>query len=231
MPATNRPAEATTGTPAPRPAQKELKQERARVTRNHILCTAAEVFALRGYPSVTLQDVAERASLTKGAVYFHFGNKEALAVAVVEEHYRRWDPIVQDILDRGLSPLDSLFAVLEGITTAFREDTMIQAGARLQLERSLINADLPTPYVGWTAAFTSLCAAARDAGQLRPGVDPGALARVLVSALFGLQHISDVLHGRADLADRYEEMRDILFTGLVTSTAAGSTGSANTDRA
>ncbi|WP_116210701.1 ScbR family autoregulator-binding transcription factor [Streptomyces olivoreticuli] len=220
MPATDRTAEATTGTRATRPAQKELKQERARITRGQILHTAAELFARNGYPSVTLQDVAEGVSLTKGAVYFHFANKEALAVAVVQEHYRRWDPIVQEILDRGLSPLSSLFAVLESIARAFREDIMIQGGARLQLERSLINADLPTPYISWTAAFTSLCRAARESGQLRPEVDPGALARVLVSTLFGLQHISDVLHGRADMMDRYEEMRDIVFAGLVTAPPA-----------
>lgn len=56
---------------------------------------------------------------------------------------------------------------------------------------------------------------ARDAGQLRPETAPEPLARVFVSAFFGMQHTSDVLTGRADLMDRYVEMRDALLKGFV----------------
>ncbi|MET9801625.1 ScbR family autoregulator-binding transcription factor [Streptomyces sp. NPDC006368] len=198
------------------PVDKEPKQERSRRTKQLILDVAAAVFAEEGYPAVSLQAVAERASLTKGAVYFHFGNKEALATAVVQEHYNRWQPIVERVRTQRVSPLERLLAVMDGTAEAFASDRMVQAGARLQIERSLIAANLPRPFVGWEATLAELIEDAREAGQLRADTDPAALARVIVSAFFGMQHISDVLSGRADLMQRYAEMRDVLFKGFIT---------------
>ncbi|MER6995315.1 ScbR family autoregulator-binding transcription factor [Streptomyces sp. NPDC000410] len=207
MPTTNRPS-------AEKQQPRAPKQERARRTRAHILQVAAEIFAERGYPSVSLQDVADGAAMTKGAVYFHYTNKEALAVAVVQEHYAHWVPMIAEVRARGLTPLETLLAVLDGAAEAFRSDTMVQAGARLQIERSLIGTDLPTPYVGWLELLTGLATEALEAGQLRPDTDPAALARVIVAAFFGTQHISDILTGRADLIERYTELRDIIFRGV-----------------
>lgn len=200
--------------PAGLRAEKQPKQERSRRTKAQILEVAADIFAEQGYSTVTLQDVADRASMTKGAVYFHFTNKEALATAVVQEHYLRWQPILEEVRERGLRPLESVRAVMDRVAEVFQTDTVVQAGARLQLERSLIGAELPRPYLGWQAMLTEMLTEAAEAGQLRPGTDPAALARVLVSSFFGLQHISDVLTGRADLMERYTEMRDIVFLGV-----------------
>ncbi|OXY95382.1 TetR family transcriptional regulator [Streptomyces diastatochromogenes] len=195
-------------------SRAEPKQERARRTRAHILEMAAELFAERGYATVTLQDVAERASMTKGAVYFHYKNKEDLAVAVVQEHYARWPVILEAVSARELPPYEALVAVLDRVTEAFRDDVVVQAGARLQIERSLIDADLPEPYVGWEDYLTGLVEEVEKAGELRAGVTPRSAARVLVSAFFGMQHVSDVLSRRSDLAERYAELRTVVLEGL-----------------
>ncbi len=47
---------------------------------------AAEVYALRGFGGATLDEVAAQAHLTKGAVYNHFGSKENLLTALMEEY-------------------------------------------------------------------------------------------------------------------------------------------------
>ncbi|MEV6246371.1 ScbR family autoregulator-binding transcription factor [Streptomyces sp. NPDC051742] len=197
------------------PATSQPKQERSRRTKAQILTAAAEVFAEQGYPTVTLQDVADRVGMTKGAVYFHYANKHVLAIAVVEEHYRRWPELVERVRASKGTPLDTLLAVLDGTAEAFRGDSVVQAGARLQIERSLIGADLPKPYEWWREMLAALIADARDAGQLRADTDPKALARVVVSAFFGVQHISDVLTERADMMERYLEMRDAVFKGFI----------------
>ncbi|MFE0641170.1 ScbR family autoregulator-binding transcription factor [Streptomyces sp. NPDC058877] len=194
--------------------QSEPKQERARRTKSHILQSAAELFAERGYATVTLQDVAERAEMTKGAVYFHYTNKEALAVAVVQKHYARWPEILKGAEGIHAKPFDVLTAVLDTVTQAFARDIVVQAGARLQIERALIDAELPEPYVGWEDYLTRLITEARDAGELREGVEPRAAARVLVAAFFGMQHISDVLSRRKDLVQRHEELRSVLLDGI-----------------
>ncbi|MFE6159633.1 ScbR family autoregulator-binding transcription factor [Streptomyces sp. NPDC056486] len=205
----------TNGSGTTQQATSQPKQERSRRTKAQILQVAAEIFAEQGYPTVTLQAVAERASMTKGAVYFHYANKQALAIAVMEGHYARWPPLVEQVQAMELPPLQTLLAILDRTAEAFHTDSIVQAGARLQIERSLIGADLPQPYVGWSKLLVGFIAAAKEAGQLRAETDPETLARVVVSSFFGVQHISDVLTGRDDFMERYAEMRDVLFKGFV----------------
>jgi AcrR family transcriptional regulator len=46
---------------------------------------ARRLFSRRGYTTVSLDEICARARVTKGAFYHHFGNKEDLFVAVLEE--------------------------------------------------------------------------------------------------------------------------------------------------
>ncbi|MYS46027.1 TetR family transcriptional regulator [Streptomyces sp. SID5998] len=190
------------------------KQERSVRTRLRVLIGAAELFTERGFRQTSVKDVADRVGVTKGAVYFHYPTKEALAVAIVEEHYGRWPKIFDEVAQEGWGPLDTAVRLLERAAVAFQDDVIVQAGARLQLERPHIDAELPTPYVDWVAMLESLLAAAQEMGELRPGVERGKAARSLVSAFFGSQHVSDVLSGRSDVVERWADLSDLLFRAI-----------------
>ncbi|MFC5805870.1 MULTISPECIES: ScbR family autoregulator-binding transcription factor [Streptomyces] len=191
----------TFGTPL-QVSTKELKQERAVRTRERVLTAAAQAFAAKGYPAVTILDVAQSAGMTKGAVYFHYENKDALAVAVTDLFYRRIAVIADSVEELGLPPVSSVAELLIRTAVAFRDETVLQAGARLQLERQLIGAQLPLPYEAYTNLITSWLARRAEAGGPGDIPSPATLATVLVSAFFGAQHISWVLNNRADLLER-----------------------------
>jgi AcrR family transcriptional regulator len=55
-------------------------------TRARLLEAAAQVYSRRGFAGATLEEVASEAGFTKGAVYGHFGSKENLLLALVEEY-------------------------------------------------------------------------------------------------------------------------------------------------
>src|SRR4051794_22405278 len=55
-------------------------------TRAALLDAAARVYARRGFAGATLDEVAEEAGFTKGAVYAHFGSKDNLLLALMEEY-------------------------------------------------------------------------------------------------------------------------------------------------
>jgi AcrR family transcriptional regulator len=190
-------------------APRELKQERAGRTRRQLLDAAATAFAAKGFPAVTLQDIADLAEVTKGAVYFHFTNKEAVAVAVTEEFYTQLPAIAESVTARQLPPLDAVAELLLQTAVALRDNPVMQAGARLQIERNLVDADLPTPFSGFTQLITELLAQAQDEDMVRPTTDIASMARVIVAAFFGSQHISWVQHNREDLTDRVQEIIDI----------------------
>ena len=53
-------------------------------TRNHIIKVAAPIFNRSGYVGTSISDVLEQTTLTKGAIYHHFENKDELALAALE---------------------------------------------------------------------------------------------------------------------------------------------------
>ncbi len=60
-------------------------------TRSAVLKQAARLFAERGYDAVSVREIVESAGVTKPALYYHFGSKEGLARAVVEEFFNKAD--------------------------------------------------------------------------------------------------------------------------------------------
>jgi AcrR family transcriptional regulator len=59
-------------------------QERAAVTRNLLLNAAEQVFARVGYEKAQVEEIAEAAGFSKGALYAHFKSKEELFLALYE---------------------------------------------------------------------------------------------------------------------------------------------------
>jgi TetR/AcrR family transcriptional repressor of nem operon len=57
--------------------------------REHLLDAAEELLLVRGYGATQLDRVAEHAGVSKGAVFYHFETKEALAEAAVERFFER----------------------------------------------------------------------------------------------------------------------------------------------
>ena len=54
-------------------------------TRDRILDAALDVFANKGYHSTRMDEIVEQSGTSKGAIYFHFPNKERLFLALVDQ--------------------------------------------------------------------------------------------------------------------------------------------------
>ena len=65
----------------------EQIDRRADTTRLQILRAASRQFAHKSYSLVSLDDILADAEVTKGAMYFHFRSKHALASAIIEYRF------------------------------------------------------------------------------------------------------------------------------------------------
>ncbi|GAA4614358.1 ScbR family autoregulator-binding transcription factor [Actinoallomurus liliacearum] len=188
----------------------ELKQDRARRTRQALLRAASEAFAENGYRATSMTEIAARAKVAKGALTFHFPAKGEIAAAIVADFYDRWPALIDRLRGESDGPLDTIWAVLSALAEEFEHDPLVRGAVRLQAERNVIDVELPAPYTGWINAFTELYADARAAGELRPGLVPEELARITAAAFFGVQHVSDARTDRVDLAERTDELVRLL---------------------
>jgi AcrR family transcriptional regulator len=62
-----------------------MADDKREETRARLLAAAADVFAKKGYERASVDDIAQAAGFTKGAVYWNFASKEELFLALVQE--------------------------------------------------------------------------------------------------------------------------------------------------
>jgi AcrR family transcriptional regulator len=66
--------------------RKQPRQARSRETVHAILRAAAQVFAAQGYAGATTNHIAARAGVSIGSLYEYFPSKDALLVALTDDH-------------------------------------------------------------------------------------------------------------------------------------------------
>jgi AcrR family transcriptional regulator len=67
--------------------QRLTREERQQQTRERLLDAALAVFSQRGYHATSVDEVAEAAGFSKGAVYSNFASKEELFLALLDRHF------------------------------------------------------------------------------------------------------------------------------------------------
>src|SRR6266576_4439170 len=64
------------------------QEERSERSREQILGAALKLFSHRGYGATSVRDIAEEAELSKGNVYHHFPDKEAIFRALLDQYFQ-----------------------------------------------------------------------------------------------------------------------------------------------
>ncbi len=72
--------------------------------REMILERAARLFAMRGYPATSMNQVAEACGLSKATLYHYYRDKYALLVSIAENHVSRLRQLVADVLAEDAAP-------------------------------------------------------------------------------------------------------------------------------
>jgi AcrR family transcriptional regulator len=78
----------------------ESRRRRKAERPQEILEAAFGEFSRNGYATTTLDQIAERAGVTKGTIYVYFENKEHLFISVVRELMKATLDTVQDMFER-----------------------------------------------------------------------------------------------------------------------------------
>lgn len=170
----------------------ELSDKRADTTRDQILRAAAHQFAQRPYYAVGLDDILAEAQLTKGAMYFHFRSKHALALAIVDEQTERAAESVKNLLARKLSGLESLIDVSYLIAVGDITHDVTRASFNL-LESVGRTEKLQTRLLGgWIQLMGEIAQRGIAEGDIVDQADPEDVGRLLVSIYAGMRQASNL---------------------------------------
>ncbi len=158
-----------------------------------ILRAATEVFAEQGFNSVTVAAIADRAGIGKGTVYEYFSSKDELLFAVFEWMNEGIFDRIHGLIEVGGTTLERLRSLLDLGAKITREQMEMQAvvldfwsaSRGTKVEERYNQACLAT-FRSYRRLLADVIREGQTAGEIRPDVDPEAVAAMVVAAMDGL---------------------------------------------
>ena len=193
--------------------------DRGGATRRHILDVAGAAFAGHGYRGISLNDIVRDSGLTKGAFYFHFPSKEALAVAVFQDKQELWLGRTLEAITGKVRAIDQLEAMLDAGCDLCETDASARVVGRLCFELSSEDHLLPLMadhLDKWFEVTAHVIRQAQEQGDVKPDLDARQLAETIVAAFIGIEQISDELSRLSDFRRRIEGLRVLTLAALRT---------------
>ncbi|HJW04481.1 MAG TPA: TetR family transcriptional regulator [Azospira sp.] len=155
----------------------------ADMTRATLIDGARQAFLELGVNGASLDQVAARAGVTRGAIYWHFGNKAELLFALVEESRAKLLSRLQANSSHS-DPLERLRQQWQQLLQSLQDDQVLREVVEIVLFRceyvgpfAAMEERLLELRTACIAAIAQYYAAAQAGGTLRPVMEPQGLAR------------------------------------------------------
>jgi AcrR family transcriptional regulator len=184
-------------------------------TREAILDAAATEFARYGFSGARLDRIIAATGFTKGAVYFHFESKQAMADAVLSGRFNAWPALVQEVRDEGGRGLSGMRLLAWRVTRTMATNLRTRAAMRLSQELRLVPHGV-NPYDAWAERFIPFLDEAVSDGDAPDSLDRGRAAKTIVNCLFGVLSVA-IDSGTEDRVDaELEALWRLITPGLRT---------------
>lgn len=150
--------------------------------REAILVQAARLFAQRGYPATSMNEVAQACGLSKATLYHYYRDKYTLLVSIAEGHVTRLETLVDSVRAAGLAPADELRTLILRIVAEYAG---AQDAHRVLTEDVRFLADADRDRILGTERRV-VAAFSRAIAAWQPGKAEAGLTAPLTMLLFGM---------------------------------------------
>jgi AcrR family transcriptional regulator len=93
--------------------------------RERLLRAAVEIFDRKGYAATSVREIVERAGITKPVLYYHFGSKEGILVAILEEGARQFQVVIERAAASSGTARERLAALCEQAYGLFKQNVPV----------------------------------------------------------------------------------------------------------
>lgn len=165
------------------------KSELTETRRGQILEAATSVFARFGVHSARMDDIAEEAGLSKGAVYWYFKSKDEIIKSILEMYLNRELQGLHDLVGRSGSVEDRLMLMADHLITELEQYGSVMPIAyefyALSTRESDIRKSLDAYFQRFINIYEDLIVQGIKRGEIQK-VDPNEAATSILALLEGL---------------------------------------------
>lgn len=203
---------------------RKTKAEAA-ATRQALLDAALIVFSQKGYVAARLEDVAEQAGVSRGAIYWHFHSKAELYNTMVSEIWSRAGAVVERAIAGGGTFIEVTRRIMIRLLEYLEEDATYRAVAELttfrteytpeleegmELKRQVVREVHKEMQKGFQAGI--------DAGEVRADLNPTTAALAMLSYLQGISLVWLIDQEAFSLRERAPALVEVFLRGIAAPT-------------
>lgn len=194
------PKKGTSGKRTTSPARQSPRVRPARRdSRSELIDVAIEIIQSEGIDALRIEDVCEKVGVSKGSLYWHFGDRHGLIREALLEHMYRLGKdqlsALDDAVDTFATRDEYLMKIAGALVDPFDAEQVenrwqrleIIAGSRREPALAAIVADLQRRHLRY---LDDIMMKAAQQGVLRPDVDPTAVAAMIVAVGLGSNVLS-----------------------------------------
>lgn len=189
-----------------------LSQARAEATRRRIIAAATTLFDEAGYSATSLNNIIRRAKVTSGAFYYHFASKEEVAAAIIEQVTQQTSNLRQEFVGTPESGIENVIEMTFQLSVLLNRDTSFRVAGYLDHTTTRYTDEGFVDLAERIAVFVVDIAKAIKPTELLDGITPEAVARSIVTLVYGCLAMTDLLEG--DITTRLVECFRILLPGI-----------------
>jgi TetR/AcrR family transcriptional regulator len=189
--------------------------------RGRLMTAAISLFARKGYSATTVREIVAAAAVTKPVLYYHFGNKEGIFLAMMTEALAEFEATTAAAVSAGGTATERILRVLDGTFALVLEHLDVMR----VLDAIYYGPPQGAPYFDFEAiherfigVLTDLVRDGMAAGEFGPG-DPEDVAWALVGPFEVARGMSlchpEMEFGRARLA----RLLRVVFDGVAIGSA------------
>jgi len=194
------------------------KQERSALTRAALVRAGGAVFSSTPFSRARIVDVLQLVGLTQGAFYFHFENKRALALEIINRELELMTELTLNVRDTSTNALSALSRMSQDLGRLIQSDPVVQGGLRLTMQ----SADefpevIGASYIMWFETISQIIQSGVTEGSIRSDIEISEAAEFVVTAFVGSQQIASVNPMWEGLADRLRTTESFVLAALAAS--------------
>jgi len=172
--------------------QRVPNAERRRNSIRSVLDSALSLFVTQGYDVTSMDDIAGRAGLTKGAVYFYFKDKISLLYALLERSEEElFEPIYDAIRSRRSSPtmrIVRLTSEFSRVGAEHKELALLHVVVSLEMHgrKNKVEERVQQIYAKLHAEISDVLKEGQGNGEFASTISPAYQASVIIALIDGL---------------------------------------------
>jgi TetR/AcrR family transcriptional regulator, transcriptional repressor for nem operon len=190
-------------------------------TKENVLLEAAKLFNTKGYKTTSISDITTATGYTKGAIYRHFENKDALEMEAFGKMMQVVFSTMNVQIKAKTNTKDKLFAVLDMFEKYISNPFIMGGCPLLNVAIEMDDTNDPLKQKAQNAlsimksSITKIMENGKKYNDVKPTVKPALCATIMIATIEGGIMMSKLQNDNKDVTDIVAHLKNWIQTTIV----------------